>query len=213
MHRVTQIAIASLTCTAVALFGASASFAAAQILPGAAKTAFTITTGKVLFQVKGGAAVACKAASGSGELTSSTAGTGKLDFTGCSTAGLGINSLGDASATVLIAGEATICDIGKSTVGVDVHLPSTGVHLEVPSTKLLLIKKGSFIIEATPVGTKTKSFKGVLQQSGGVQAIEKCEGGSKETLLLSTDGGEFIQAGLEAQEVVLAFPVEEELMT
>jgi hypothetical protein len=208
---------AALAMTACAILAATASSAAAalpELLPGTKGTKFTGKSGKGTLQIKSGAAVSCMSTTGEGELTSPTAGKGTITFKGCSTAGLSINSLGNAAGTVTISGETSVCYVNSKAkeVGVVTRIPEAGVHLEVPSVKLLLLKKGDFIILATPLNKSTTTFTGVLEQKEGKQAITKCEGGPEEIVLVSTDGGAFVQAGLEVKEDVLTFEKSEELM-
>jgi hypothetical protein len=208
---------AILIAAAFAILSASATSAGAalpELLPGAKGTKFTGKGGKATLQIKGGSTVTCTSATGEGELTTSTTGKGTIDFKGCSAFGLSINSLGDASGTVLITGETSICYVNAKAkeVGVVTHIPEAGVHIEVPSVGLLLIKKGAFIVLASPVNTTTTTFTGVLQQKEGKQAITKCEGGPEEIVLVSTDGGAFTQAGVEIEKDSLTFAVAQELM-
>jgi hypothetical protein len=215
MQRMSKAAAISIAaCSIAAVMASSAVAALPEALPGTKGTKFTGKSGKGTLQIKGGAAVQCTMTTGEGELINSTTGKGTITFKGCSTLGLSINSLGSPSGTVVISGEASVCYISKAlkTVGIVTRIPEAGVHIEVPAAGLLLVKKGGFILQATPVNKKTTTFAGVLEQKEGKQAIEKCEGAEKQTLLVSTDGGAFVEAGLEAKEDVLTFEKEEELM-
>jgi len=84
------------------------------------------------------------------------------------------------------------------------------LHLEVPSTKLLLT------IEGTALGTvetkvKKTEFPLTVTQKEGKNTEEKC---GTETLILltSTDGGAFVQSGEEAKNAKLTFGAAQEFM-
>ena len=214
MHRMRHTAAALLAiCASLLALTCAVASALPEALPGAKGTKFTGKSGKGILQIKGGVSATCSSTTGAGELASPTSGTGTVDLKGCTIAGLPVNSLGDASGTLLISGEVSVCYINKSTkdVGIVVH-SSTETHAEVPSTKLLLLGRGSFILLASPVNTKTTKFTGLLEQKEGKQAITKCEGGEERILEISTDAGPYVQSGLEAKENELTFSSEQELM-
>jgi hypothetical protein len=205
---------ALIALSAVAICVAQCTPASAELpeaLPG--KSKFTGKTGKVTFQVKGGASVICKSSTGSGEITTTKSGTGTIDFEGCTTVGLQIHSLGDEGSVILAKGEAVLCYLNKAShiVGLVVRLPVGGVHVEVPATKLLLVKTGAFIFAVSPVNSKQTTFKEEAKQKEGKQEFEKCEGGAKEVLFLSTDAGEPVQTGVEGSGEV-TFESAQELM-
>jgi hypothetical protein len=123
---------------------------------------------------------------------------------GCTWQGDSVHSDGDASGIILVHYEVHNCMITKGDFGLLIKpLP---LHLEVPVTKLLELIRGSYLalIEGKE-GEKALTFKLNIKQKEGKQELEKCEGGEKETLERSVNGGAFEQAGVEAQEPVLEF--------
>jgi hypothetical protein len=200
---------ALLVTLAVFLIVASAAFGAEtlwQWLPGAEKTSFSGKGAKNVFQDKGGASITCPEITiTSGELTTEkTLGLAILSLgKTCTTGGLAEESLGDASGTILAHVELHNCTISAGHAGLLIKfLP---LHVEVPSTKLLITREGSIIVEVTPNKKSTKAYSLVVEQKEGKQAIEKCEGGEAHTLSTSTDGGAFVQSGWEIKEAKLEF--------
>jgi hypothetical protein len=184
----------------LALSAIAVASASASILPGKAGTTLTGTSGKATLQVKGGAAINCQSSTSKGEILSTTK---------CTAAGLAVESAGDASGTILAHVEVTDCAI---TGGRALSFKLLPLTLEVPSTKLTLLVEGSVLGQVAPVGKKAKSFTLTIAQKEGVQAIEKCEGGSALSLKTSTDGSAFVQSGQEAAEGKVEFGAEEEFM-
>jgi hypothetical protein len=196
--------------SAVAVATASAAETLWRWLPGAAKTAFTGTSGKSLLQVKGGLSITSAKSKTTGEITEgSNLGLALITFETTTTAGLPINSLGDASGIVLVHAELHNCLIKAGDRGLLIKvLP---LHLEVPTTKLLITLEGSYI--ALVGGSKGKMFTLAIEQKEGKQTIEKCEGGTADTLLTSDDGAGFVQTGAEAKEAAITFTsVEQDVM-
>jgi hypothetical protein len=197
---------AVLAFSAIAVASASAAETLWQWLPGAEKTAFTGKSAKAVLQVKGGASITCpESTTTSGEITTEkTLGLAIINFgKTCTTGGLAVESLGDVSGTILAHVEIHNCTISAGKPGLLIKvLP---LHLEVPSTKLLLAIEGEIIAEITPNKTSTKEYTLVVEQKEGKQAIEKCEGGEAHTLSTSTDGGAFVQSGQEAKEGKITF--------
>jgi len=196
--------------SAIVVATASAAETLWSWLPGAAKTAFTGKSGKLTFQIKGGASITAPEATMTGELTESqTLGLALLTMSKATTSGIPINSEGDASGIILLHVETHNCRIKTGEGGILVKL--LPVHLEAPSIKLLFTMEGSYI--ASSSGGTGKVFTLVVSQTGGTQAIEKCEGGAVATLSTSVDGSAFTQTGLEGKEVSLTFTsVEQETM-
>jgi hypothetical protein len=194
----------------LALSAIAVASASASILPGKAGTTLTGTSGKATLQVKGGAAINCQSSTSKGEILSTTESLAIINFgTKCTAAGLAVESAGDASGTILAHVEVTDCAI---TGGRALSFKLLPLTLEVPSTKLTLLVEGSVLGQVAPVGKKAKSFTLTIAQKEGVQAIEKCEGGSALSLKTSTDGSAFVQSGQEAAEGKVEFGAEEEFM-
>ncbi len=124
----------------------------------------------------------------------------------CTTAGLPVNSLGDAAGVILMHVEIRECLSSASTL----ELKLLPVHLEVPSTKLLLVMEGTALGTVTS-GVKQSTFALTVSQSGGKNSIETC---GKEKLILetSTDGGAFVQTGAEFLSASLTFGAPQEFM-
>jgi hypothetical protein len=199
-----------LAFSAVAVATASAAETLWRWLPGAAKTAFTGTSGKSLLQVKGGLSITSPKSKTTGEITEgSNLGLALITFETSTTAGLPVNSLGDASGLILVHLELHNCLIKAGHKGVLIAI--LPLHLEVPSTKLLITIEGDLV--ALVPGTKGKTFTLNVEQKEGVQAVEKCEGGTAMTLKTSDDGGAFVQSGQETKEGSITFTsVEQEAM-
>jgi hypothetical protein len=215
MHRLTLVTIALFTV-------ASSSFATApvsaetlwELLPGTAGTGFTGKSGKATLQVKGGMSISCTASEvkeKEGELLNSTTALAIIRFSSCTTGGLGINSLGDPGNVILAHVEISTCLIKTGDSGL--YLKLLPLHLEVPSIKLLLTVQGGLLALVSPTKESTKTFALTIEQKGGVQTIEKCEGGSARTLETSTDGGAFVQSGEEVKEGTIIFAAAQEAMS
>jgi hypothetical protein len=201
---------AILALTAVA--AASASAALPEFLPGSGT--FTGKSGVASLQVKGGATITCKTSTSTGELTGVKSDKVTITFEGCTVAGLTVLGLGAAKGTIVVTLDSELCQIGSKDVGVILTiLPTTGLHIEVPTGKHLILVIGSVIGLLSPINSsKTGPFPLTVAQKEGVQAIEKCEGGTAKKLESSLDGGAFVQAGQEAAEGSLTFAAAHELM-
>jgi hypothetical protein len=195
--------------SAVAVATASAAETLWRWLPGAAKTTFTGKTGKNTIQVKGGLSITCAKSKLTGELTEATLQLILDTRENCTAAGLPTNSLGDASGVILEHTETHDCLIKSGDLGILVLL--LPLHLEVPSTKLLILEEGGYVALVT--GGKGKTFSLSIQQKEGKQAVPNCEAGSSFFRFSAVDGGAFTQAGFEATEGSITFTtVEQETM-
>ncbi|HTA05070.1 MAG TPA: hypothetical protein VK774_01800 [Solirubrobacteraceae bacterium] len=203
MHISRLITVCTLAACATAVTAASAS-----TLPGVAGTSITGGSEKATFQVKGGASITCPKSTATGEVLSTSESLAIINFgPKCTTAGLPVNSLGDAAGVILVHVEIRECPSSAAILELKV-LP---LHLEVPSTKLLLIIEGGAYGEIVSTNFKTTRFNLFVQQLLGSQQIEVC-GKAKEVLRTSTDGGAFVQSGEELTQAVLTFGAEEEFM-
>jgi hypothetical protein len=213
--RVMKMIGALLLVVAFAAIGTATASAAEtlwKMLPGTKGTTFTGKSGKATLQIKGSGSITCPSSSTTnGELTEEqTLALATIEFIKCTIGGLPINSLGDGSGIILVHLEIHDCTISAGKAGILIKI--LPLHLEIPSTKLLLSVEGSLITELTPNKTKSKTFSLIVEQKEGKQAIEKCEGGSALTLTTSLDGGAFIQSAEEAKEGTLTFASEQEAM-
>ncbi len=214
--RVFRLIVVLATVLAVAAIGVTT--ASASILPGVKGTKITGKSGKATLQVKEGTkgekpgpSITCeKSTTASGEVLSTTEALAVITFENCTTLGLATNSLGDPVKTILAHVEVTDCP--DTPTGRALEFKLLPLHLEVPSTKLLLLVEGSVLGLITPVGKKATTFTLTIEQKEGKQAVEKCEGGTAKTLTTSIDGSAAIQSGQEAKEGTLTFAAEEEFM-
>ena len=204
----------------VLAFSAVATASAAETLwkwlPGSVGETFTGKSGKATLQVKGGISSTCAKSTikltgaelikeGSTSEKDATLAIAAIDFEECTAAGLPMNSVGDAAKTILAKLAIHNCMIKAGDFGLLFKLTEE-VKVEVPSTKLTIIFKGSFVglIEGK-AGTKALTFLLNIKQKEGKQEIEKCEGGVAQTLLAKIDVGVFAPAGEEAKEGTLTF--------
>jgi hypothetical protein len=198
-----------------AVVSATAFAANPEFLPGTAGAKFTGKSGKATLAIKGGSTITCKESvveKGNGELLGPKTGLAIIDFKGCTAFGLPANTLGDAKEIILVHVETELCTISLVPLVVGIIFTPLPVHIEIPSVGLLVSVTGSFVGSLTPLNTLTTTYTLTIAQSGGVQAIEKCEGGAARTLLSSVDGGANTQSGEEAEKGTLTFEVAEELM-
>jgi len=218
--RIYRLVGALVIATALGLIAVATASAAETLwkwLPGSVEETFTGKSGKITLQLKGGATITCANSLilltfglDSSELVEEGSIAGKdailalaiLHMEGCTSAGLPINSLGDALKVILAHLEIHNCMIKKEHFGWLIKL--LPLHLEIPSVKLLVIFEGSFIalLEATK---QMGHFVLNINQKEGVQGITKCEGGTAETLLDEDDGEPFAQAGIEMKEALILF--------
>jgi len=115
--------------------------------------------------------------------------------------GLPANSLSDEKEVILVHVELHNCIINKANKEFGVLILPLEVHIEIPSTALLItiLTKGLFIAKIESEAGSKANYLLVAKQKEGVQAIEKCEGGEKESLLVKVDAEEKEkEAALEA---------------
>jgi hypothetical protein len=197
--------IGVLVC-AVAISAIAVTAASAATLPGVAGTSITGGSEKATLQVKGGASITCKVSTASGEVLGTSSALAIIDFDTCTTAGLPVNSLGDTSGLILVHVEIFEC---PSNAGILI-LTVLPLHLEVPSTKLLLLIEGS-ALGTVETGVKKSTFSLTVTQKEGKNTVETC-GKEKLVLSTSTDGSAFVQSGEEAKGATLTFGAEQEFM-
>lgn len=207
------VLVVVLAFSAVAVATASAEETLWRWLPGSAKESFKGKSGKATLQVwegikgeKPGASITCaksEALLSESQLLEKEAKLGltQIHFTTCAIGGLPVNSVSDASGVILTHVELHNCLIKKEAVGI--IFEPLEVTLEVPSTKLTVIVKGSFVGLVKKVGASV--FELIINQKEGHQGIELCEGGAKRTLLANIDSTKFVEAGEEAKEGKLEF--------
>jgi hypothetical protein len=199
-----------LAFSAIGVASASAAETLWPWLPGSAKETFTGKSGVATLQMDGGAAITCAKSvtllAGS-ELTENAAKLwlATIHFEGCkeSIFGQPVNSLGDASGVILVHIVLHNCMIAKGDFGVLVKPLLT--HLEIPNLGQLIVVQGSFVGRIKALVGDKKHFELEITQKGGLQTIEKCEGGVKESLESSTNEGSLVEAGEQANEGLLLF--------
>jgi hypothetical protein len=128
-----------------------------------------------------------------------------LHFKGCKAFGLfGANSVLDETAVVLTgSGTLGICLIDSTTLEFGVFLAfDKTIVIEVPAAKDKVEIKGSLIGALSPNNlgeVKTATFS----VTKGMAGIKECEG-KKAQLLISLNGGAFIEAGKATTETLRA---------
>ncbi len=198
--------IGVLVC-ALALSAIAVATASASTLPGALGTTITGGSEKATLQVKGGASITCPESSAAGEVKSTEEATVTITFgKKCTTAGLPVNSLGAAAGTIVANVTVKLCESSAGTL----ELQTAPIHLEVPSTKLLLVVEGT-ALGSVEENVKATTFPLTVTQKEGKNTIEVC-GKTKLVLETSTDGGAFVQSGEEAKNAKLTFSVAQEFM-
>jgi hypothetical protein len=196
-----------LAFSAIAVSSASAAETLWKFLPGSAGETFKgAQIGKGLLQIKGGGTIVCLKGTilleGSALVSEGTLALATIHFSECTALGLAMNSLGDASEILLVHVEIHTCMIAPKHFGLLI-LPLP-VHIEIPSLKLLILilEKGLFVALIESEKESKTNFLLTATQKAGVQGIEKCEGGEKESLLVKTDNEPEVAAGLEASYLV-----------
>ncbi len=214
--RILKLAAATAAASALAAFAvattASAEITLWKYLGLPVGTHFSGRTGKATLQIKGSGTITCKESKlteKESEITepeaNPTLALAIITFTGCKAFGLADESLGAASGTIVAHLHMHNCALENGGPGEIVEpLP---IHIEIPSTGLLITIEGRFVLELTPVGAQpTKIWDPVIEQKEGVPAITKCQGGEALTLSTSVDGSEFTPSAEEAKEPMFEYP-------
>ena len=184
--------IIAATVTAVVALDAVASTMATAALPEflPASGRFTSTSGNGTLQIAEGTSIECLSDNATGEITGAKTANVVFDIHRCEIAGVAARSLGDPEGVILMAAKGELCYLNKVTREVGLKLTLTGkVHIEGPPVGLTILE-GTMIGRLTPVNQVRKAGDElILQQTGGNQAITKCEGGPTEHLSGSEDEG------------------------
>ena len=122
-----------------------------------------------------------------------------VTFTGCVSSGFKCSTTGAAAGEIVtksLSGELGYINKAAKTVGVDLAPTGGGEFVEFNCAGgIVKVKvKGSVIGQITPVNKKvltTEHFTLTFTQTSGKQAIEKFEGGLKDTLETSKNGNPF----------------------
>jgi len=227
-----KVKVLFIALVALASLGATALTATASaengFLGNANPVNFTISSGGGTFQSLGSSIIVkCTSDSGEGQNTAGlnakgepngeedTLGWFEVKFKGCTAGGLaatglscGLTPTSCASKEIFVEGKYHLCVPVATPLKAYLVLLPNEVHFEVLG--ILTGVKGAVIGEVTsPSGTMEK-ITVVLTQSGGMNAIEECEG--KRWILESeTNGGAFEQSGEETTETITG-PATEQIM-
>jgi hypothetical protein len=185
-----------------------------ELLPGVQGTSITDKSGKVTMQIKGGFSTICEKSKSTGEVgEGKTLGGETITLEGCTTAGLtSLTEGGKEKGVITIPVFLHTCVIKSGDAGIKFTLAEE-IHVFVPAIKASLVVKGTFIALIAPTKSlKTGPFSLGVEQKEGKQSIEKCEGGIAQTLETSTNGGVFVQTGIQFSEATLTFGVAQEIM-
>jgi hypothetical protein len=167
----------------------------------------TGTSGKITLMDVNGNALSCASDTILGlEFTTVTKGTfTDIHFKGCKAFSFfNLNTTGDESGVILTgAGTAEACliDSAKLEFGMFFTLSHT-VPIEIPPAKARIELKGSLIGSLFP-NAIGKIKMATFRQSKGVATIKSCEKNSAQ-LLVSLNGGPFVEAAVEAEEALSA---------
>ncbi len=188
--------IAALAMTAVA-----AATASAAVPPefNPAKGTFTATSGPGV--LKGTLTIKCSSDKVSnGVITGAKTETATVDFEGCESLGVKVNSVGDTkgSGVILVATDGELCYINEKEKIVGLYftvLPTTGLEIEGVGLKST--------VKGTVIGTVSPTNK---KQTTGTVDIKKANlkecGGKTAELLANLNGGAFAKAEEETEEKV-----------
>ncbi|HEV7529016.1 MAG TPA: hypothetical protein VGO29_08980 [Solirubrobacteraceae bacterium] len=217
IYKLVSTLVLALAFGAIAVATASAAETLWRWLPGSAKETFTGTIETIVITeakegTKGGSSVKCAKAEilltdatlkVSSELLENEAklALAVLHLTNCKSFGLASNSLGDAKEIVLMHLEIHNCLIKSGDPGLLIKI--LPVHIEAPATKLLVTLEGSFIGLIKEVAFNKYELN--IKQKEGSQEIQKCEGGSADSLTSKIDAEPTRNAGIEAFDFLLEF--------
>jgi hypothetical protein len=178
-----------LVSSAIAVATASAAETLWRFLPGSAKETFTGKSGSVLFEYAGdklactGSTILLVSGGFSSELieNGATLALALIRFTGCQAEHLSVNSEGDEKEVILAHLEIHDCLIKKGDLGLLLKILPVRVLVLILDSIVEL--SGAFIALILPLEAKDKKhFELNIKQTGGIQEIEKCEGGERQTL-------------------------------
>ncbi len=196
------VLILALAFSALGVATASAAEKLWKFLPGSAGETFTGKSGTVTFTGSVGTII-CKKSKialanaslleeGATEKKDATLALAIIDLEECTSAGLAINSVGDAAKQILIHVEIHTCLIKAGDFGLLFKLLQ--VHEEIPAAGKLLLLRGTVIgLFEGKEGTKAKTFGlKVATNAAKEQEIQKCEGGETDKLEEAVEGETFV---------------------
>jgi hypothetical protein len=193
-------------------------YAEEGFLPLKAK-GFTVEGGKSTLNTAANLPIICEKLDASkGTMEKDKHGTVTLQWLGCSIAGLGFNSAGDAGKTVLAKVLFLVCLINSTTLefGIAAETDET-INLEVPSEGVKIALKGRVISTVlAKAGVKAKVFSVDFVGEKGKQAVTKCtdaEGTKEHTLQAESSLTKKLEtASLNVESGKSTFEEEVELM-
>ena len=176
------------------------------------KVKFTSTSGEGFLETANGEKVTCTADTNVGETNGPKKDVVTVTFTGCTSSGFKCNSAGAAAGEIKT--NKLLSEIGyinKAAKEVGLRLKPEGelfVEFECVGGIVKVKTKGAVIGKYTPVNEMNEKFVLNLKcvaGKKGVQEIEKFEGGLKETLASSKNGGAFEAACNNSGEDKITF--------
>jgi hypothetical protein len=185
MNHMKLRAIVALVPLVVVLVSAATATAELGFLPHL-KSGFTFSGGEVMLATSTGALFSCKGSNGKGKLVTDKEVSIELDLKECALGFLGsLNSLGDASGTILVNRTAVVCLLNEASLTFALKIPmgEAGLHIEWPAGGSLLLVKGALFGQISPT-TKAKAFSLNIAGKDGKQEITRCAGGKEEPLVV-----------------------------
>jgi hypothetical protein len=219
MKRIRILGVALLALFALSAVMAVAASAEEGFLPFPKKTGFTVAGGVSTLNTAANLPIVCgKLDASKGTLENDKHGTVTLQWLECTVAGLGANSVGDASKTILAKVLFLVCLINTTTLefGIAAETDET-VKLEVPALPATITVKGRVIgTVLAKAGAKATLFKVDFTGAKGVQNVTKCtdSSGTKEHTLQaeSSLGKKLETASQNVESGTVTFEEEVELM-
>jgi hypothetical protein len=218
MKRIRTLSLALLAIVALSAVTAVAASAEEGFLPLKTK-GFTIEGGKSTLNTAANLPILCgKLDASKGTMEKDKHGTVTLQWLECSVAGIGLNSVGDSSKTVLAKVLLLVCLINTATLefGIAAETDET-ITLEAPALGAKIAIKGRVIgTVLAKAGVKAKVFSVDFVGAKGVQNVTKCtdSSGTKEHTLQaeSSLGKKLETASEEVEKGTMTFEEEVELM-
>jgi hypothetical protein len=184
MKRIRLLGIALIAVFSLGALVASSAMAEVSILPTPtaekpAKFTGESTGTETLLESSAGTKVKCKKATSKGEFTSERAGTGKIDFEECESAGSKCNSPSDATGVILTSGSTQLVDVlptGTLDLGLWIEAK------EASGTGNLTFKCGFISV------TVSGSVLGVVDNAAGALLKDLEKGKEFKVLWKATEG-------------------------
>jgi hypothetical protein len=200
MNRIRIICLALVAVFAMsAIATASASALPLPEFEGPFPNKFTSTSLVSTLETVGKNKVTCTADTNKGELTGPKTDLVTVTFTGCETSGIKCNSAGGAAGEIKTNQLASLLgyiNAATKETGVDLSPAVAGANVaEFECAGIKIVVRGSVIGVITPLNKKTKAYTVKFVQKAGKQKVTKLEGGPKDVLETSINGGAFVESG------------------